>query len=43
MAISFQIMRDHQGSIAVESEVGKGTTVTLTMPLDLEQRKQGHA
>jgi PAS domain S-box-containing protein len=37
MAISFQIMRDHQGSITVESELGKGTTVTLAMPLDLER------
>jgi PAS domain S-box-containing protein len=43
MAISFQIMRDHQGNITVDSEAGKGTIVTLTMPLDLEQRKQGNA
>jgi PAS domain S-box-containing protein len=38
MAISFQIIRDHRGSIAVDSEVGKGTTVTLTIPLELERK-----
>lgn len=32
LSICYQIMRAHNGDIRVESEVGKGTTVTLCLP-----------
>lgn len=32
LAISFGIIRDHRGTIAVESEVGAGTTFTIALP-----------
>jgi len=34
LAISRQIMEAHGGSIAIESTLGKGTTVTLTLPAE---------
>ncbi len=33
LAISFGIVKEHSGSISVESEIGKGTTFTLRLPL----------
>lgn len=32
LAISYSIIQQHQGSIEVESEVGKGTTFTIRLP-----------
>jgi two-component system, NtrC family, sensor histidine kinase PilS len=32
LSITFQILQDHQGSISVESEKGRGTKVTITLP-----------
>jgi two-component system, NtrC family, sensor histidine kinase PilS len=34
LSITFQIMEDHQGKIAFESEKGKGTRVILNFPLE---------
>lgn len=33
LAISYRIIENHRGSIAVESEPGKGTTFTVRLPL----------
>ena len=37
LPICYQIMQEHRGTIEVESEVGKGTTFTLILPMNLEQ------
>jgi len=36
LAISYAIVRKHQGSIEARSEVGKGSTFTVTLPLKTE-------
>jgi PAS domain S-box-containing protein len=33
LSISFRIIQDHRGTISVASEVGKGTTFTLRLPI----------
>jgi len=38
LSICYQIIQEHQGVIRVESEVGKGSTFTLIIPTDLEER-----
>lgn len=40
LSICYQIMQDHLGEILVESEVNKGTTFTVVLPMDLEDRIQ---
>lgn len=37
LAITRQIVEMHHGKIAIESEVGKGTTVTVRLPIDREE------
>ncbi|MEM6837192.1 MAG: ATP-binding protein [Cyanobacteria bacterium P01_C01_bin.120] len=34
MGICFKIIEQHQGTIAVETEVGKGTEFTITLPIE---------
>jgi two-component system sensor histidine kinase AtoS len=34
LSISHGIVHDHRGTLEVRSEVGKGSTFTLTFPLD---------
>jgi two-component system NtrC family sensor kinase len=35
LSICHQIIKDHNGDILVESEVGKGTTFTVVLPMDV--------
>ncbi len=35
LSISYRIMQQHKGEIRVESEIGKGTTFTLLIPMNL--------
>jgi two-component system NtrC family sensor kinase len=37
LAICFGIVKEHKGSISVESEVGKGTTFTIRLPVNLAE------
>jgi len=32
LAVSYQIIQDHKGTLEVTSQVGKGTTITITLP-----------
>ena len=34
LAISYNIISDHEGDIQIQSEVGRGTTVTVSLPID---------
>ena len=35
MAISYKVIKNHHGDISIESEAGKGTKFTLTLPLTM--------
>jgi two-component system NtrC family sensor kinase len=37
LAITRQIVEQHQGKIDIESEMGKGTTVTIRLPIEREE------
>lgn len=37
LGISYEIVKKHQGDILVESEVGKGTTFTVCIPIDAKR------
>jgi len=38
LAISYGIVKEHRGAISVQSEVGKGTTFTVRLPVSAEER-----
>jgi signal transduction histidine kinase len=40
LAISYGIIREHKGTIAVESERGKGTTFIISLPVRAEETIQ---
>jgi len=42
LAISYGIIKEHKGSIIVESEVGKGTTFSVKLPFALEKAGVNH-
>jgi two-component system NtrC family sensor kinase len=37
LAISYGIVKEHEGTISVESEVGKGTTFTVRLPVSVDE------
>ncbi|MEM7676054.1 MAG: ATP-binding protein [Myxococcota bacterium] len=41
LSICYRIIKEHQGQILVQSEVGKGSTFTVVLPLDLDRRLEG--
>jgi signal transduction histidine kinase len=41
LAISYGIVRKHKGAIYVESEVGKGTTFIVSLPVTAEEKING--
>ena len=43
LAITKQIIEQHHGKIAIESEVGKGTTVVILLPIVLEESQELHS
>jgi PAS domain S-box-containing protein len=42
LSISYAIIKEHEGHLQVESEVGKGTCFTILIPADLDLKKLGH-
>jgi signal transduction histidine kinase len=38
LSICYQIVQEHYGELHVESEVGKGSTFTVVIPTDLQDR-----
>jgi PAS domain S-box-containing protein len=40
LSISYAIIKEHEGHLAVESEVGKGSTFTVYIPMDLEKKNR---
>jgi len=38
LAISYQIIQAHRGAITAESALGEGTTITLSLPTDLDRQ-----
>lgn len=42
LSISYAIIKEHEGHIGVASDWGKGTSFTISLPPDLEQRKMNH-
>jgi signal transduction histidine kinase len=38
LSVSYGIISNHSGSIQVETEVGKGTTFTILLPIQTEQK-----
>ncbi len=40
MSISYRVINDHNGAIEVESEVGKGTKFTITLPINHEKKEE---
>ncbi len=40
MSISYRVIKDHNGTIEVESEVGKGTKFTIILPINHESKEE---
>ena len=42
LAISYGIIKEHKGSISVESQIEKGTTFTIRLPITVEEEVSGN-
>ncbi len=40
---SYHIVQKHQGLIKAKSQVGKGTTFTVTLPIDVDRSRAGES
>ncbi len=40
MSISYRVIKDHNGTIEVESEVGKGTKFTIVLPINHQTKEE---
>lgn len=40
LSISYAVIKEHEGHITVESEVGKGSLFTIYIPMNLDERKR---
>jgi signal transduction histidine kinase len=43
LSICYQIVRDHNGEIKVASEVGRGTTFTIILPMNLGENRESRS
>lgn len=43
MSISYRVIQNHHGSINVESEIGKGATFTIVLPINYQQEAKQEA
>ena len=43
LTVSFKIIEKHKGTIRIESELGKGTEVTVSLPVLEEKERKGNA
>ncbi len=41
LSVSYSIIQNHDGDIRVESESGRGSTFTITLPINLSHHKRG--
>jgi len=41
LAVSYGIIKQHKGNIQVESQVGRGSTFIISLPVEKEDRRQG--
>lgn len=39
LSLSYAIVKEHEGHMTVDSEVGKGSTFTIYIPIDLDRKK----
>lgn len=37
LAMAYRILQEHQGTIAIDSQIGKGTQVTIRLPIRQEK------
>jgi len=43
LSISYAVIKEHEGHITVESEVGKGSLFTIYIPMNLDERKRNNS